>query len=523
MSSNNVRTRFFFTVGTNLVRSLISFITGVLLARWLAPLAYGEMAFLLGTVSTIPQLLDMGSSTAFFTFLSQRPRSRHFVNAYFLWLALQFVIPLCAIAFFLPAGWVGSIWRGESRTLVLLAFGAAFMQSSLWPVIQQAGESQRQTIRVQAVGVVVAVVNLIAVVLLWSWGTLGLYSVFSITVLEYFIAAIVVHRRFQYAPTLTPGSLDDADYGVRKYLTYCLPFVPYTAVGFAYAFADRWLLQVFGGGVQQAYYAVAAQFSSIALIATTSILSIFWKEIAEAHDRGDHARTGRLYRKVSRLLFFIGAVCAGFCIPWSADLLQLILGTTYVGGAVTMTIMFLYPVHQSMGHIGSTMLYATERASVMVITGIVFMIASMVVTYLVLAPPDAWIPGLGLASQGLAIKMVVMQLIQVNGLAYIIARIWGWPFDWIYQPVSLIGCIGLGWIAHYAAISIVTTHAYTLISMALSGFVYLVLVAVFLYTIPSIADFTRAEVVADVSLVYYALQKIFRTSGKPALDTIHRS
>lgn len=32
--------------------------------------------------------------------------------------------------------------------------GAAFMQNSVWPVVQQTGESQRQTVWVQGVGVV---------------------------------------------------------------------------------------------------------------------------------------------------------------------------------------------------------------------------------------------------------------------------------------------------------------------------------------------------------------------------------
>src|SRR5207302_5348904 len=122
-------------------------------------------------------------------------------------------------------------------------------------------------------------------------------------------------------------------------------------IGFAYEFADRWLLQGYGGSVQQAYYAVSAQFAAIALLATGSILSIFWKEIAEAHHRGDHVRTGMLYKKVSRLLFVIGAVIAGFLLPWAQDLLRLLLGAAYVGGPSTLAIMFLYPIHQSMGQI----------------------------------------------------------------------------------------------------------------------------------------------------------------------------
>jgi O-antigen/teichoic acid export membrane protein len=505
----SIRSRFAFTVGTNLVRAVFSFVTGMLLARWLGPASYGNMAFLLGTFIGFRQLLDLGSSSAFFTFLSQRPRSQRFVQSFYAWLAIQFIIPLCIIGMLFPVRWIQAIWHGEQRGLVLLAFAAAYMQYSVWPVVQQAGESQRKTVWVQGVGVMIVAVHLLAVVLLWRLGLLGLSALFAVLVLEYLLAAVVAHRGLQDAMTgeidptgETPGPV------FKAFLRYCLPLIPYAGVSFAYEFADRWLLQKYGGGVQQAYYAVGAQFAGIALIATTSILRIFWKEIAEANHRGDHVRAGLLYKKVSRLLFLVGAVIAGFLIPWSEALLHKFLGSAYVGGAMTLAIMFLYPVHQSMGQIGTTMLMATERVSHQVIIGIVFMILSMVVTYFVLAPRGSTIPGLGLASEGLAIKMLVMQFVQVNVIAYIIARIWHWPFDWVYQPGSLLGCLGLGWLAHFGATGLVGQTWNLFLVMGVGGLFYLVLMCGFVYAMPSLAGLTRAELVVDVRRAWSGLLRL---------------
>ena len=498
----SVRRRFAFTLGANLLRSLLGFTTGMLLARWLGPESYGNMAFLLGTFLGIRQLLDMGSSAAFFTFLSQRPRSRKFVRQFFAWLAVQFLIPLCVVGLLFPSQWIETIWHGEQRSLVLLAFAAAFMQNSVWPVVQQAGESQRQTVWVQGVGVVVVGAHLLAVILLWQLGILGLYAIFAAIALEYLLAAVVVHRRFQYAPGSEVDSIDDAlKPMLRKYLDYCLPLMPYAWISCAYELTDRWLLQNYGGSVEQAYYAVGSQFAAIALIATSSILRIFWKEIAEAHHQGNHVRTGMLYQKVSRLLFLVGAMISGFLIPWAEGLLHLILGAAYVGGATTLAIMFLYPIHQSMGQIGGTMLYATERVSIQVVAGIAFMIVSMGVTYLVLAPGDAVVPGLGLASEGLALKMVVLQIIQVNIIAYIIAHIWKWPFDWAYQPVSLLGCVGLGWGIHYTVTGFVGQAWSLIIVMGLGGVLYLMLMVAFVYTMPWLVGMTRDELVLDTGKV----------------------
>lgn len=495
----SVRKRFIFTLGASLFRGVLGFIAGMLLARWLGPSTYGNMTFLFGTFLGLRQLLDMGSSMAFFTFMSQRPQSRRFIWSFFFWLALQFLVTACVIGVLLPSQWIETIWHGEQRGLVLMAFVAVFMQNSIWPVIQQAGESQRQTVWVQGISVAIAAVHLLAVALLWGFGALGLYAILTAIAVEYLLAAVVAQRMYSYAPESDQGA--DADSPaplLRKYLNYCLPLVIYSWVSFAYTFADRWLLQKYGGGVEQAYYAVGAQFASVALIATSSILRIFWKEIAEAHHNGDLTRAREIYQKVSRLLFLVGAVIAGFLIPWAESLLRNILGAAYAGGATTMAVMFLYPVHQSMGQIGSTMLYATERVALQVWTGIIFMILSIGVTYVVLASPDAALPGLGWASEGLALKMVVLQILSVNTVGYLIARIWKWRFDWIYQPVSLLGCAGLGWVAHIV-VNRLFGDAWPLpVPLLLGGGLYLVLVAALVYWMPWLAGVTRAELVSDV-------------------------
>ena len=83
MLKTSIRSRFIFTVGTNFFRSLLSFITGILLARLLGPESYGNMAFLMGSFMGVLSLLNMGSSSAFFTFMSQKTRSRKFVLLFF--------------------------------------------------------------------------------------------------------------------------------------------------------------------------------------------------------------------------------------------------------------------------------------------------------------------------------------------------------------------------------------------------------------------------------------------------------
>ena len=235
----SIRGRFFFSFGANVLRGFISFITAILLARLLGPDTFGSMAFLLGTFMGVMQLLDMGSSSAFFTFMSQNPKSKRFVVLFWVWLAFQLLLPLCVIGLLFPSQWVEVIWASEKLSLVLLALLAIFMQGPVWSTVQNTGESQRRTVWIQGISVAIAIVHLIAVLFLWLAGWLGLYAIFLAIAIEYSVAAIIAHKRFSFTEEVinTASSLEEPIF--KKYLDYCLPLIPYSWVGFVYIFADR--------------------------------------------------------------------------------------------------------------------------------------------------------------------------------------------------------------------------------------------------------------------------------------------
>ena len=75
-------------------------------------------------------------------------------------------------------------------------------------------------------------------------------------------------------------------YPYHKNFGHCKLLIPLAWLGFLYEFLDRWMLSL-GSSEEQAYYALAANFAFIALIATSSIIKVLWKEIAEAYDENN--------------------------------------------------------------------------------------------------------------------------------------------------------------------------------------------------------------------------------------------
>src|ERR1035438_2413399 len=117
LNSRSVRTRFLVSVFSNGSRALLTLASGMLVARALAPSAYGELTFLLGSFVAILGLLDMGTSSTFYTLISQQPRPRRFYVAYFLWLACQFLATAMFLAWLCPFPALNAIWLGHSRNV----------------------------------------------------------------------------------------------------------------------------------------------------------------------------------------------------------------------------------------------------------------------------------------------------------------------------------------------------------------------------------------------------------------------
>lgn len=463
----------------------------MLVARALGPEQYGTLMFLLGTFVAARQLLDMGSSTAFFTFLSQRQRSRYFVGSYFSWIGIQFFLTFLVVGLLFPSAWFDLIWKGAERSVVILAFLAAYMQSGLWSIILQMGESQRLTRWVQGVAAAVAFAHLCLMVSAWWGNWLSVRTILMVTIVEWFFAVGLTVKRFHFP--LTKQENDQSKIIFTEFWSYCRPLIPYTFLSFAYEFADRWLLQTYSGSVQQAYFFVALQFGSISAIATSSILNIFWKEIAEAHHLNNLERVEILYKQVSRGMFFIAAAGAGFLAPWADDILQVTVGQAYAGGASALMIMLFFPMHQSIGQICGAMAYATNNVKVYVRIGMIVMALSVVVTYFVLANETSLVPGLGLGSVGLAGKMLVLQVISVNALAFYLSRSLGIKFDWLFQPLVALACASLGFLTYHIPQAIFYKSNQLCWALTMSAILYAAMILMLVRMKPGLAGLRHTD------------------------------
>ena len=499
VNNQGIKTRFLTTLFVNIARVGLGFISGIVIARGLGPADYGNYSFLLGSFISISTMLDMGTSEAFYTFLSQRRRGGKFYLYYFLWTIIQFAVVALLISFVFPDTWRNAIWLGHAKSIIILAFIASFATNKIWHAVIQAGESIRATVLVQLHNVLIASLYLGCVLFMLFFKNITLSNLFIVAAATYLVFSLILTGR------LRPALIGNEDLKLSNFINefkpYCAPLVIYGIVGFIYLFANVWLLQKFGGPIQQAFYSIGMRFSSICLVVTASVIKVFWKETAEANQLGDKKRLHYLYTKISWGICFVSAVGVCYLIPFSREILHILLGPAYEAGWLCLAIIFLYTIYDGLFQVNATYLYSTGQTRLRSMIGSILRIVSIPVAYFVLAPSSSVVPGLGLGSVGLALKMVIFHIVTVNLLSYFICKISKWDFNFLYQfriiglmlAISLSGKKLLIWGMNFLNLSFSPSV------LIISCFpIYILIVGATTYMFPEFVGIKREEMLSFV-------------------------
>lgn len=508
---SSIRKRFLFSTCANAGRAAISLAVGLLVARGLGPADYGNLAYLIGSFWAIRALLDLGTSSAFYTFISQRERGRSYYAAYFAWLALQFLFSLALVVLILPNSIIKRFWLGLDSELILLALLATFLQNQIWMTVVQMHESVRQTARVQLAGVLLIFSHLILVCAMFFADWLSVGTVLWAIIGEYFVVTAWLSVKLRRIYAIQPNSArvgnlshDDLASVFIAYINYCRPMAVIAVFTFAYEIVDRWLLQRYGGASQQGYYQVAAQLSTISLLAASSILNIFWKEIAEANERGEYERVASLYQKTTQSLVFLAAFVSCFLVPWAETLVDTLLGHSFHSAWPVLALMLFYPIHQTVGQINGTLFMATARNRVYMKLTVTGLLVSIPVSYALISSAVAWGEiGLGLGAMGLAVKIVGLNFLFVNIQSWEISRHYGITFQWRQQFVVILILLLIGFACKFLTSQIYSlllpvqeslTLLPMLMCMSVAGVLYLAAAIGLVIQVPSLAGMQPDEV-----------------------------
>jgi len=267
-------------------------------------------------------------------------------------------------------------------------------------------------------------------------------------------------------------------------------------MGLVAGLADRWLLQVFGGATAQGYYSLGFNLGAICVVLTSSLTPLLMREYAIAHEKKDKDRLKHLFSKYLPLFFFVTAIISCFLAVHGDWLAPLIGGDEFSNAALPVMLLGLAPIHQTYGQLSGALMVTTDRTREYGKIDIFITMLGLPVTYFILAPENYG--GVNLGAMGLAIKLVVLQVIAVNIQLWYNTRYLNISMKQfiIHQIGSVLLLITIAFTSKFLVASVLNQG---IIAMLASGSLYITIVFVTILLFPGLIAMTRIELLNHIN------------------------
>ena len=502
LSEDSLAKRYGFKLGAGVFGLPVGLAQQWLVTRALGPSGYGSYSFLNAFFSEVIAFFDSGTSIGFYAKLCARSNEPGLIVFYWRLAATIVATLFIGVGALLIAGLGGWLWPAVSPASVVLALLCAV---GLWltMIAGKIVDAYGCTTQGEKVRLVSRFVGLAGFGILFAVGALTLDSIFVAQVVISALLLWLWHQvlkgaGFSLAPRVVlPGRLAGL-YG-REFWQYSHPLLVYTFVGMLAGLADRWLLQRFSGSIEQGLYGLAFQIGSIGLLFSSAMVPLLARDFAQAHQSEDRERISASYARNIPRLYALSA-CLGVFMAVESDRIAVVIGgDQFAHAGVATSLMCLYPIHQTYGQMNGSLFYATGQTHLYRNLGLFNIALGLALTVWLLGPPQ--IGGLSLGSIGLAVKMVLTQLIAVNVQLWIICRQLGFSFLG-FATQQLVIVVGFAIIAAGARVAGDLMGPIALVQLATAGALYAGLIIVVTWILPGIAGVSRPELAALAARIY---------------------
>jgi O-antigen/teichoic acid export membrane protein len=405
---------------TNSVSLLISSALTILIPRYLGPARYGDFNFLNVFFTRFFGFLALGTPIAFFTKLSKRPKELRLIRFYVFFLFAVLLFSILFLTVIYSTNNEAILFININENYILLAFVYCFLLF-LSEIVRQVNDAFAFTYFSERIFLIIRLLVLILVGLFIYFEIINLFFYYYILI-TCFSVLLICWTLYLYRKGVRPFGIENKldNTTKRRYISefyaYSSPLFIAGLFTLFTVFGERWLLQFYGGSVQQGYYSFSYAVASIIFLFTGSMSPLFTREFSIAWKNNDFIRMRSLYNKLIPLLIILATYLSFFVAFNSEYIIQLIAGTSYSDASLIISVMAIYPIHQTYGQLCASILYASGNTRLIRNVSIPIDIIGLLIVLILLFPKD--LGGFEMSSLGLAYKMVFMQFIAVNIYLY---------------------------------------------------------------------------------------------------------
>jgi O-antigen/teichoic acid export membrane protein len=484
---DSLHRRYFYKLATGFVGLGLNVVIQAIIPRGLGPRIYGDFSFLSNFFTRLVAFFDTGTSIAFYVKLSQRPRESSLVTFYGYFVGIVSLLIACLLAVCQVTGiWV-HIWPGQALGFVYLAaiWGLLSWLVKLFTMMADAYGLTVQSSMASMAQKVVALA-LIAFLFVSNWLWLTTFFLYHYIIMGFFlvVVALLLRHRGHGIGWQKKLSVSEVRSYLREFFDYSHPLFLYALVGLVAGLLDRWFLQVFGGSVQQGFFGLSYQIGALCFLFSSAMTPLLTREFAIAFESRDLPQIANLFKRYIPLFYAMAAYFACFLAMQADKVIYLMGGKNFQAAQLALTVMVFYPIHQTYGQLSGSVFWAIGDTVRFRNIGITCTLLGLPLSYVLLAPGSML--GLDAGATGLALKMVLLQILTVNVQLYYNTRLLGlrfWSFV-SHQVVSVACFLATALLATFLVDHLISLPAGVTIRFLLAGVIYTCLVTVLIFWQP---------------------------------------
>ena len=505
VGKDSLKKRYIFKLFANFFGLIIGMGTQAIIPRGLGPVAYGNFNFLTNFFQQVFGFLDCGSSVCFYTKLSQRQKDSGLVSFYFYFSLFISLVVLAFVVVAQASSIYPRVWPDQNIFYIYLAAIWGILTWFSGSVFNRMADAYGLTVSSEIARVGQKIFGLLLILVLYFSHQLNLTSFFLYNYVIMLFLVVLVFFIFEKKGYSIRGcwclSFGRIKQYSREFYRYSHPLLIVSIFGFIINLADRWILQYFSGSMEQGFYGFSYLIGSVCFVFTGAMTPLIWRELSVAYEKKDLGHMAHLFKRYFPLLYSVAAVLSCFMAMQADKVIQIMGGHQYGGALWAVIVMAFYPIHQTYGQLTGSVCMAAGQTSLFSKISFVITLIGLPMGYFLIAPKNMM--GLNIGATGLAIKMVVVQIIGVNVQLYYNCQLLKLNF-WHYvnhQLFSVFVFLVFSACAMFFVDSLLVQQKYILINILFSGIIYLSMITGLLYYKPSLFGIDKKDIVSVIKLV----------------------
>lgn len=472
----------------------LNLFTVSIIARTLGPELYGEYRYLIYFFSLLSGFIGFGGNF-FATELSKNHFDRQLITFYQIYIILNWVgasVLIFAISYskFSETFFPGGIELRYIWIAFLLSF-ITFISTFLESMTDSCGLTKNASI-FNFVAKLAGLLVLLLLVYVIDWKDLFSVFLYSIAVVVFTVAGFGTVLKSNDIPvfSLKISGREFADKFISLF-NYSHPLFTLAVSTFAIGFLTRWILQFFGGSVQQGYFSFSDSFSAFIIIFSNSIAPLLQREFSISFGSQDLEKMKSLFHKSILIFTAVTSYLSVFIILNAGIFTLLVGGKSFENAILPTQIMLFYPIPYIANNILYATVYATGRTPLLRNVQMLVGMINLVLTYFFVAPASYF--GLEMGAVGFAISMVISTYLNhVILLKYCASFL---TLNWISILGNYLSIIIIFVIAGFVfKIFFRTFLTDSILYIIVSGLLYSLSVCLIFFKFPGLLGFSTNEI-----------------------------